>query len=66
MAISRNRYEPSLALTDEVWEVGGVPAELYVAPWSIHSPRIEDVVAWQGRVTEEFVDRTVSELTGYL
>lgn len=66
VAISRSRYEPSLALTDDAWEIGGVPEESFVAPWSIHSPRIEDVVAWQGRVSDEFVDRTVTALTKYL
>lgn len=66
IAVSTNEYEDSLALDSEVWEVGGVPRESYVSPWAIHSPRIEDLVAWQGRVTKGFVDTVVDELETYL
>lgn len=44
-AVSRKEYEPSIRLADDVWETGGVPEESFVAPWSIHSPRSEDLVA---------------------
>ena len=66
VAISTKQYEHSLALRSEVWEVGGVPHESFVSPWAVHSPRIEDLVAWQGRVTDEFVDTVVDEVEAYL
>lgn len=66
VAISRKEYEPSIPLSGEVWETGGVPEESFIAPWSVHSPRIEDVVAWQGRVTESFVEHVVTVLWEYL
>jgi hypothetical protein len=66
IAISRKEYEPSIPLADAVWETGGVPEESFVAPWSVHSPRIEDVVAWQGRITEPFVNRVIAALWSYL
>ena len=66
VAVSTREYDDSLALEPEVWEVGGVPRESFVSPWAIHSPRIEDLVAWQGRVTDGFLARTVGKLNGYL
>lgn len=66
VAISTKQYEQSLQLQSDVWEIGGTPRESYVSPWAVHSPRHEDIVSWQGRVTEAFTDRVVSELAGYL
>jgi mRNA-degrading endonuclease toxin of MazEF toxin-antitoxin module len=66
VAVSTKEYGDSIALGDDVWEVGGVPEESFVSPWAVHSPRIEDLVAWQGRVTDVFVDDVVAELTSYL
>ena len=66
VAISTKEYEHSVALGPDVWKVGGVPRESFVSPWAIHSPRIEDLVAWQGRVTNEFVDTIVDEIETYL
>lgn len=66
VAISTKEYEDSIALDPDVWTVGGVPRESFVSPWAVHSPRNEDLVAWQGRVTEEFVDRVADELVAYL
>lgn len=66
VAISTNQYERSLALESEVWETGGVPRESFVSPWVVHSPRREDLIAWQGRVTDTFVSLIVTELGAYL
>lgn len=66
VAVSRKEYGPSIRLTDEVWETGGVPEESFVAPWSVHSPRSEDLIVWQGRVAETFVNRVIAALRGYL
>jgi hypothetical protein len=66
VAISTKEYEDSIALRSDVWEVGGVPRESFVSPWAVHSPRIEDLVAWQGQVTGEFVDTVVDEIEIYL
>ncbi|MDR5673737.1 hypothetical protein RH858_11355 [Halalkaliarchaeum sp. AArc-GB] len=66
VAVSTTKYDRSLALDPEVWETGGVPQESFVSPWAIHSPRIEDIVAWQGRTTDGFVDRVLDELETYL
>jgi len=66
VAVSRYRYESSIALSEEVRETGGVPESSFVAPWSVHSPRIEDVTVWQGRMTETFVDRVVDEQQSYV
>jgi hypothetical protein len=65
-AVSTKEYDDSIALDSNVWVTGGVPEDSFVSPWAVHSPRREDLVAWQGRVTDEFVDRVVGELTGYL
>ncbi|MUW14096.1 hypothetical protein GJ633_05055 [Halorubrum sp. CBA1125] len=62
VAISTKEYEDSMPLSSDVWEVGGVPRESFVSPWAVHSPRIEDLAAWQGRVTGEFVDTVVDEI----
>lgn len=66
VAISTKAYDESLALTPAVWDVGGVPRESFVSPWAVHSPRREDIVAWQGRVTERFTDRVVERVEDYL
>ncbi|MCU4741537.1 hypothetical protein [Natronoglomus mannanivorans] len=66
VAISTTEYADSLALESEVWEVGGVPRESFVSPWAVHSPRAEDLVAWQGRVKNDFIDHVVDELELYL
>jgi mRNA-degrading endonuclease toxin of MazEF toxin-antitoxin module len=66
VAVTTKEYEQSLALSGDVWTVGGVPRESFVSPWAVHSPRVEDVVAWQGRVTDGFVTRVIDELESYL
>lgn len=66
VAVSTREYDDSIALVDDVWRAGGVPRDSYVSPWAVHSPRIEDLVAWQGRVTDAFVDHVVDSLETYL
>ncbi|WP_458191126.1 hypothetical protein [Haladaptatus sp. NG-WS-4] len=66
VAISTKEYGDSIPLESAVWKTGGVPYESFVSPWAVHSPRIEDLVAWQGRVTKEFVDHVVDSLETYL
>jgi hypothetical protein len=56
----------SIPLSEDVWEVGGVPRQSFVSPWAVHSPRHEDFVAWQGRVTGSFVDSIVGAMEMYL
>lgn len=66
VAVSTKEYEDSLALESRVWDVGGVPQPSFVSPWAVHSPRIEDIVDWQGRVTDEFVEEVLDALNAYL
>ena len=66
VAVSTKEYEDSIPLSEGVWETGGVPRESFVSPWAVHSPRIEDIVAWQGRVYSEFVDEVVDATNEYL
>ena len=66
VAISTKEYGDSISLKPGVWTVGGVPRQSYVSPWAVRSPRIEDLFAWQGRVTGEFVDEIVDALETYL
>lgn len=66
VAVSTKEYEHSIALGSGVWEVGGVPRESFVSPWAVHSPRIEDLVAWQGRVTDKFVGTVIDKIETYL
>ncbi len=66
VAISTKEYGDSLQLSEDIWEVGGVPRESFVSPWALHSPRSEDLVGWQGRVTDRFVDRVVDSIATYL
>jgi hypothetical protein len=66
IGVSTKEYEDSLALTEERWTTGGVPLASFVSPWAVHSPRSEDLVAWQCRVTDEFVDEIVATLDTYV
>ena len=66
VAISTKEYENSIALEPDIWTVGGVPRQSFVSPWAVHSPRIEDLIVWQGRVTDEFVRDVVAALETYL
>jgi mRNA-degrading endonuclease toxin of MazEF toxin-antitoxin module len=66
VAISTTRYPDSIPLTDDVWNVGGVPRESFASPWAVHSPRVEDIAAWQGRVTDETVEAVLDRLDTYL
>ena len=66
LAISTKQYDESLELSDDSWEIGGVPETSFVSPWAVHSPRIEDLVKWQGRVSGEFVDQAIDSLLPYL
>jgi hypothetical protein len=66
VAISTREYGDSIPLSEDVWEVGGVPRQSFVSPWAVHSPRHEDFVAWQGRVTGSFVDSIVGAMEMYL
>jgi hypothetical protein len=66
VAISTKEYDDSIALDPTVWDVGGVPQESFVSPWAVHSPGFEDLVAWQGRVTDEFVTTVVDATVSYL
>lgn len=65
VAVTTTEYEESLTLDAGVWEIGGVPRDSFVSPWAVHSPRVEDLVAWQGRVTESFVERVIEKLETY-
>ena len=66
VAISTKEYGNSIPLRSDVWKTGGVPRESFVSPWAVHSPRIEELIAWQGRVTKEFVEHVVDILETYL
>jgi len=66
VAISTKEFKDSIVLGPDVWAVGGVPQESFVSPWAVHSPRIEDLIAWQGRVIDEFVRDVVTALETYL
>lgn len=66
VAISTKEYDDSVPLSANVWELGGVPRQSSVSPWAVHSPRHEDFVAWQGRVTVSFVDSVVEAVETYL
>jgi mRNA-degrading endonuclease toxin of MazEF toxin-antitoxin module len=66
VAISTKAYSDSLSLESKLWDVGGTPRESFVSPWAIHSPRGEDFVAWQGRLSEAFVDEVIDAVETYL
>ena len=53
VAVSTKQYSESIALSPDVWEIGGVPRDSFVSPWAVHSLRGEDPIAWQGRVGDE-------------
>ena len=65
VAISTKEYQESVPLNPSVWERGGVPQESFVSPWAVHSPRVEDIVAWQGRVVNTFVESVVEQVFSY-
>lgn len=66
LAVSTKEYDDSIALADDVWNVGGVPERSSVSPWAVHSPRSEDLVTWQGHVADGYVDRVVERLMASL
>jgi hypothetical protein len=66
VVVSTKEYEDSIPLLEGDWEVGGVPRASFVSPLAVHSPRVEDPVAWQGRMTDEFVEQVVDSLASYL
>lgn len=66
VAVSTKEHPASLALESERWVTGGVPRASFVSPWAVHSPRTEDLIAWQGRVTDDFVGDVVDTLETYL
>lgn len=66
IAISTKQYDDSMPLVSDLWEIGGTPRESFVSPWAVHSPRTEDFVAWQGRLTEPFVDDIINAVESYL
>lgn len=66
LAVSTKSYDDSIPLSEAVWETGSVPRESFVSPWAVHSPRVEDLETWQGRVQQPFVDRVVTAARGYL
>lgn len=57
VAVSTKRYENSIPLPDDGWQVGGVPKTSFASPWAVHSPRFEDIDVWQGRVVDAVIDR---------
>lgn len=66
VAVSTKQYDDSIALPDESWVTGGVPEPSFVSPWAVHSPRLEDVDVWQGRVVDAVVDRVALAVTRYI
>lgn len=66
VATSTKEYDDSLALSEPIRMVGGVPQESYVSPWEVHSPRSEEFVAWQSHVTYSFVEQVIDQLRTYL
>jgi mRNA-degrading endonuclease toxin of MazEF toxin-antitoxin module len=66
VAVSTREYPDSIPLADADWEAGGVPRESFVSPWAVHSPRHEEFVAWQGRVSQLFVSDVVDALESFL
>lgn len=66
IAVSTKSYDDSLPLDPRRWVTGGTPRESFVSPWAIHSPQTNDLVAWQGRLTEAFVAEIVDAAVSYL
>jgi hypothetical protein len=66
VAVSTKAYTDSIPLSESEWEVGGVPRESFASPWALHSPRIEDLETWQGRVSEALGTRVVEQANEYL
>lgn len=66
VAISTKRYDLSIRLTDSHWVMGGVPEPSYASPWAVHSPRIEDFVAVQGRLSDQLTRDIVDALVALL
>lgn len=66
VAVSTKAYDDSIPLDRACWTVGGVPEDSFVSPWAIHSPRNEDLIAWQGTVTDTFVARVTEAVESYL
>jgi hypothetical protein len=66
VAISTSEYVDSIPLDSEDWVVGGVPRKSFVSPWAVHSPRVKDLVAWQGRVTDALAETVVDDVVSYL
>lgn len=58
--------EPAVPLAAGAWVEGSLPAESFVLPWALHSPRIEDITERVGRLSEAFVRTVLDEVRAYL
>lgn len=63
---TRTWYDGTVPLADGDFVEGGVPRDSFVVPWGVVSPAHSDISDWFGRVEQEIVDETVTELAGYL
>lgn len=66
VTMSTTELEESIPPRSDNWRTGGVPRGPFVSPWAVRSPRIEDLVGWQGRLTDDFVEDVVETVTTYL
>lgn len=63
---TRTWYDGTIPLAEEDFVEGGVPKDSFVGLWGVVSPACSDITDWFGRISQEVVDETVAELTGYL
>lgn len=64
VSLTTTPHEPAVPIADEHWETGGLPEDSYVLPWSLHSPRIEDVTDRVGSLSE--CEDVLETTRGYL
>ncbi|MFB6221041.1 MAG: type II toxin-antitoxin system PemK/MazF family toxin [Halolamina sp.] len=49
-------------IPEEAWTHGGTPEKSRIVPWGVQSLDAEDVDHWQGRLSEDVLDRAVESL----
>lgn len=66
VSLSTTPHEPAIAIADENWDTGGLPEASVVLPWSLHSPRTEDITDRAGRLSDSFCGEVLESIAEYL
>lgn len=66
ISLTTTPHDPAISIPLDAWVDGGLPEASYVLPWSLHSPRREDVTAREGHLSTSFCEDVLAEARRYL